>query len=543
MQHQPTIQPTSDNPATSLTASGVLQRKCACGQHVPGGGECASCKNKKQTQGLQKRLTIGQDNDPYEQEADRVAAQIMRTPAPGNGQKPSIASATPAISRRANSSTSYGLAAPPIVNEVISAPGQSLAASTRQSMEPRFGRDFGSVKIHTDSKAAASAKAVNAQAYTVGQSIVFNSGAYQPTTPGGQELLAHELTHTVQQSHGGDPTRLSRRGGTVGGFFNNIGRWFAGLVGLEPKYDEATLKEYLKNLKKDNVIQDDFDSDNKARAVVLQNLYQAESFDVRVLLIKELLSGFTGNDDEQAILTLLENANSKQEREKMAEKVTYAALYDNFHGKELDQLYVLLPLMKVFHPREEIQTTVHTFEDYIKKWEKEQSRKITPAERTTLAKGCIGITELNIGTTKSPYLGICYASFEKAWFKARDFNDFIKQEKFNIKAVIFSKRFWSAGRDYSPNSKTDEVDMSKYDYSARPGFVNFDYGFYDEATNRWWHANHCEPSIRGVRCKGSEAREKGLPDPMKVYESNLAGYSQPLQDFDQQVFCIGFSRI
>jgi hypothetical protein len=68
-------------------------------------------------------------------------------------------------------------------------------------MEPRFGHDFSKVRVHTDSKAAESARAVNALAYAVGQDIVFGIGGYAPGTLGGRQILAHELTHTLQQSH------------------------------------------------------------------------------------------------------------------------------------------------------------------------------------------------------------------------------------------------------------------------------------------------------------------------------------------------------
>ncbi len=66
-------------------------------------------------------------------------------------------------------------------------------------MEPRFGHDFSGVRVHTDSRAAESARAVNAHAYTVGNDIVFAPGKYQPDAHSGRELLAHELAHTVQQ--------------------------------------------------------------------------------------------------------------------------------------------------------------------------------------------------------------------------------------------------------------------------------------------------------------------------------------------------------
>ncbi len=83
---------------------------------------------------------------------------------------------------------------------VLRSPGHSLDSEARAVMEPRFGRDFSDVRVHADSQAAASAEAVNARAYTVGSHIAFGFGQYAPGSPSGQRLLAHELTHVVQQS-------------------------------------------------------------------------------------------------------------------------------------------------------------------------------------------------------------------------------------------------------------------------------------------------------------------------------------------------------
>jgi len=91
---------------------------------------------------------------------------------------------------------------PPIVHEVLRSPGKPLDASTQAVMEPRFGHDFSHVRVHTDAKAAESARAVNALAYTVGQDIVFLGGQYLPNTIAGQGLVAHELAHVVQQKIG-----------------------------------------------------------------------------------------------------------------------------------------------------------------------------------------------------------------------------------------------------------------------------------------------------------------------------------------------------
>lgn len=89
--------------------------------------------------------------------------------------------------------------APPIVHDTLAAEGQPLDPDTRAFMEPRFGHEFGHVRVHTDSRAAESAEAVSARAYTVGSNVVFGEGEYAPDTSEGRHLLAHELTHVVQQ--------------------------------------------------------------------------------------------------------------------------------------------------------------------------------------------------------------------------------------------------------------------------------------------------------------------------------------------------------
>lgn len=92
------------------------------------------------------------------------------------------------------------------VAAVISSPGQSLDAATRALMEPRFGHDFSQIRIFDNDDAAHSADLFDARAYTVGSNIVFGAGEYAPETPAGQQLLAHELTHTIQQNAAQPPS-------------------------------------------------------------------------------------------------------------------------------------------------------------------------------------------------------------------------------------------------------------------------------------------------------------------------------------------------
>jgi hypothetical protein len=100
---------------------------------------------------------------------------------------------------RVGSSDAGQAAAPPIVRAALASPGQPLDPATRAFVEPRFGHDFGQVRVHTDATAAQSAQAVNARAYTAGQDLVFARGQYAPGTASGRRLLAHELAHVVQQ--------------------------------------------------------------------------------------------------------------------------------------------------------------------------------------------------------------------------------------------------------------------------------------------------------------------------------------------------------
>src|SRR5262245_24007541 len=132
----------------------LLQRKCACGRPKPAGGECGACQEKKRDEMLQRR----------------ASGSMGRTEVPA------------------------------VVHEVLRSPGQPLDRATQAFMEPRFGHDFSRVRVHTDTKAAESAQAVNALAYAVGKDIAFAPGQYAPSTVEGQVLLAHELTHVAQQA-------------------------------------------------------------------------------------------------------------------------------------------------------------------------------------------------------------------------------------------------------------------------------------------------------------------------------------------------------
>src|SRR2546423_2346738 len=314
-------------PAPQLPANGFqLQRKCACGSYS-GGGECDKCREDK--------------------------TKLQRAAA-GAG-KPN------------------GL--PPLVHDVLRSSGEPLDARTRAWIEPRFNHDFSSVRVHTDARASQSAREVNALAYTVGQDVVFGAGQYAPGTERGSRLLAHELTHVVQQTTSGgsaqtkavsDPSDAAEieadaiadrvmsgeratvtqapsatlhadRGDVETGLGIGLGivagiggglliAYVAGAFDRE-KFSDDELVEYLGVLATTRKIEGHTDSDNKARNVV-SRWNAAPKFDVdkgfstgkesltavdlKRLLILEMLDGPTLESDELAIITIFQKSKTEE---------------------------------------------------------------------------------------------------------------------------------------------------------------------------------------------------------------------------------------
>lgn len=142
----------------------------------------------------QPELRVGAFNDPREREAEHVADRVMsRPPSLGGLCSPARVQRTSATPRTS------GPLAPASVHQVLSRPGVPMEPAVRQDMEQRLGHSFERVRMHTGSMAERSAQAVSARAFTVGRDVVFNAGQYAPTTAAGQRLIAHELTHVLQQ--------------------------------------------------------------------------------------------------------------------------------------------------------------------------------------------------------------------------------------------------------------------------------------------------------------------------------------------------------
>jgi hypothetical protein len=219
----------------------VLQRKCACG------GGCPRCKEEL---GIQTKLKISEPGDKYEQEADRVAdfvvagytrpvghvsqgvqpkvyrvvmrpedmADSIYPPGEESGAEPSEASPSEEVQRSATGET--GAVSPQFeqsLQQAIHRGGEALPTPNQSFMESRFGWDFSSVRVHSDVQADALTREVNARAFTLGDNIFFARSQYQPESLEGQRLLAHELTHVIQQSEGRLSRKIPIQGQTLGG--------------------------------------------------------------------------------------------------------------------------------------------------------------------------------------------------------------------------------------------------------------------------------------------------------------------------------------
>jgi hypothetical protein len=193
---------------------------------------------------IQPKLTVNAPGDVYEQEADSVAERVMQMSEPQLMRKCACGGE---CSKCRNGGTDHeylqakhtragdagGMAAPPVVHEALSSSGRPLDSTTRAFFEQRFGHDFGKVRVHSDELSAAAASAVNAKAFTVGNDIVFGDNHYSPMSDRGRWLLAHELTHVVQQEGG------VQKGGTRGGRLSEV----SASVSRQPSRDTLAREE------------------------------------------------------------------------------------------------------------------------------------------------------------------------------------------------------------------------------------------------------------------------------------------------------------
>jgi hypothetical protein len=154
---------------------------------------------------LQAKLRIGAPGDIYEQEADRVAEQVVsstsiqrKCASCNDGEEKK------GVQRKVENTSATASVPDSFIQNL--GEGQSLDPATRAFMEPRFGQEFSGVRVHTDAKAAEAARAVDARAFTMGRDVVFGEGNYAPQSVSGRQLLAHELAHVVQNDLAPSPS-------------------------------------------------------------------------------------------------------------------------------------------------------------------------------------------------------------------------------------------------------------------------------------------------------------------------------------------------
>lgn len=213
----------------SASAGPLVQRKsgCACG------GDCPRCNEDIGQPTIQTKLAISTPGDQFEREADEVADQVMRMPDSTLQRRGNACSdvsdprssevAEPQIQRRVNGEA--GEVASDFTNRLGG--GAPLDTASRSYFEPRFGHDFGNVRIHDGPQAATAAASIQARAFTLGHDVVFAAAEHDPGSESGRHLLAHELTHVVQQS-GADGIHVGERHGlspvAASSVFRKVGR-------------------------------------------------------------------------------------------------------------------------------------------------------------------------------------------------------------------------------------------------------------------------------------------------------------------------------
>jgi hypothetical protein len=207
-------------PLALAPATAVVQRKadCSCG------GGCPRCNGKKNREkNFQTKLPMSVPGDFHEQEADRIADKVIGMSQPAVPMKTREIAAlnktvAPAISSNkrvqakttpTHSETTATEASPHTA--LLGTGGMPMPASLRDYFEPRFGQDFSRVKLHTTPRAATKANEMSARAFTIGNNIAFADQQYQPDSTEGKRLLAHELTHVVQQRENKTSSPVIRR--------------------------------------------------------------------------------------------------------------------------------------------------------------------------------------------------------------------------------------------------------------------------------------------------------------------------------------------
>jgi len=304
---------------SARAAASRLQRQCACGQHTIAGGECGDCRDKKRAV-LQRSWRAAATPVPVPSIVGDVLA---------SGGHP-LAPATRALMEQTLTGdfsrvpASTGTMRSPVIGPAddhfereAHRQADRFRGPTGRSPVPRVDQarhDLGRVRIHLGAQAAAAAEKVDAHAFTLGDHIVFGHGQYAPETTAGRQLLAHELTHVIQQGGAATAGRIQRA--SAGTKFlrglRDVAFFIPSLFGAELSYSDDELADYLQHISDMDMPDGGYYSDNKARQVVRRwadgnARFKLDAKKVK-LLIREMQAGIVTNGDRQSIMTLLERS-------------------------------------------------------------------------------------------------------------------------------------------------------------------------------------------------------------------------------------------
>ena len=348
------------DPSLATTAP---QRKCACGGSGGDTGTCSECAKKEELQRSVADPAAVREAPPIVHDAlGQPGTQLdantraffespfrsvpIHTGSHAANSAQSVNALAYTIGRKADQKTATSPHAgeiPAIVHDVLQSPGKPLDTDTRALIEPKLADTLGDVRIYTDDHAAASAEAVSANAYTVGNKIVFNHGQYAPHTDAGRRLVSHELAHVVQQSRAASfrDTISSPRDSVESNADLISGHALAGGRGLAQLSSAPVepMPRLLRQAKPPQPSQEAIETDDFTEAAI--SLYdRPETRDLGVLVSagKVLQESFTSGGPKTratAARILLDTNRVLHEREKTAHRDPNGALLRPSFGDEV----------------------------------------------------------------------------------------------------------------------------------------------------------------------------------------------------------------
>jgi len=307
---------------------------------------------------VQAKLTVSPPGDIYEQEADRIANDVMAAPSHS-----AASVAKPHIQRFSGQTNGQMDITSASVDRVLARSGMPLELKLQQDMGRRFGHDFSKVRVHSNSDSEQSAREVNADAYTVGHNIVFGAGKYQPHDGKGQRLLAHELAHVLQQVNGpdmiGPGAHYAAR--VPGGWLGYVIQRDAALAPETPEILAQKMREAFRGLGTDEDEVYRILSMPPATVQAIYAFYEANLNDHTGRgLIEDIKNEFSGNELGRAMI-LLSNAGiavkdfEADTPEQLARKMREAF---RGWGTDEDEVYRILS-----YPPDQVRAMINYYND------------------------------------------------------------------------------------------------------------------------------------------------------------------------------------